>query len=117
MVVQILSPVLIVLGLSLPESGSVAWMNYLLWALFATAASLVQLVTLRGAPLHDQRSEGAPSTTPNQRWSLAAVATAALVGYWVIIVLPGISANSAFLQTLGVGCAAVGLWLAPGRRV
>lgn len=104
---QILCPVLIVAGLSLPEGGSVAWLNYLLWALFAAAAALVQLITL-------SRSV---ATSPGQRWSLAAVATAALVGYWVIIVLPGISANSAFLQTLGVGCAAVGLWLAPGRRI
>lgn len=104
---QILCPVFIVAGLSLPEAGSVGWMNYLLWALFAAAAAGVQLITL---------SESALSSA-GQRWSLAAVATGALVGYWVIIVLPGIAANSAFLQTLGVGCAALGLWLAPGRRI
>ncbi|HLS25413.1 MAG TPA: hypothetical protein VK063_06020 [Beutenbergiaceae bacterium] len=107
MVLQILSPVLIAAGLSLPEGGSVGWLDHLLWSLFAAVAALVQLITLSNSA----------SSSAAQRWSLAAVATAALVGYWVIIVLPGISANSAFLQTLGVGCAAVGLWLAPGRRI
>src|SRR5699024_7819397 len=87
MVVQILCPVFIVVGLSLPEGGSVGWLNYLLWALFAAAAAFVQLITLSSAAL----------SSAGQRWSLAAVATAALVGYWVIIVLPGIAANSAFL--------------------
>ncbi len=50
-------------------------------------------------------------------WSVGAVGTAALVGYWVIIVLPGVSSNAGFMLTLATACAVIGCWLSPGRRV
>lgn len=103
MIVQVLCPVLVLAGLSIPQGGSVGWADYTLWAIFAAAMSLGQLVTL--------------SQTRNpQTATLALIATGALVAYWVVIVLPGISSNGGFLQTLGVGCAVVGAWLAGGRR-
>jgi hypothetical protein len=103
-IAQILCPILVLAGLSIPQGGSVGWADYTLWALFAAAMSLAQLVTL--------------STTrnPGQSAVVALIATGALVAYWVVIVLPGISSNGGFLQTLGVGCAAVGAWLGGGRR-
>ncbi len=50
-------------------------------------------------------------------WSVGAVGTAGLVGYWVIIALPGVSSNAGFMLTLAAACAVIGCWLSPGRRV
>lgn len=102
--VQILCPILVIAGLSWPESGSVGWGDYTLWAIFAAAMSLVQLITL------------STKRNPAQTAPVASIAIAALVAYWVVIVLPGISSNGGFLQTLGVGCAVVAAWLRSGRR-
>jgi hypothetical protein len=98
----ILAPILVVVGLTIPQSGSLGWVDYTLWAIFAAAMASVPLLTL------------SPSVTP-QRATLATIATGALVAYWVVIVLPGISSNGGFLQTLGVGCAVVAAWLRSGR--
>lgn len=104
---QILCLVLVAAGLSIPSGGGFGWSNHLLWAIFATAAAATQLCTL---PRRSGQSE-------EQRWTVAAIAVGALVAYWVVIVLPGIAANGAFVQTLGVGAGVIALWLTPGRRV
>lgn len=100
----ILCPILVVAGLSVPQSGSVGWVDYTLWALFAAAASATPLVTLSS------------NRDPAQAALVRTIATGALVAYWVVIVLPGIASNGGFLQTLGVGCAVVAAWLGGGRR-
>ena len=101
---QILCPILVIAGLSIPQGGSTGWSDYTLWAIFAAVMALVQLVTL------------ASKRDPAQAHVLRMIATGALVAYWVVIVLPGISSNGGFLQTLGVGCAAVAAWLGGARR-
>lgn len=101
---QILCPVFVLVGLTIPQSGSMGWTDYTLWALFAAVMSLAQLVTLL------------KGRDPEQTRVIAMIATAALVAYWVVIVLPGISSNAGFLQTLGVGSAGVAAWLGGARR-
>lgn len=103
-VAQILCPILVIAGLSIPQYGSVGWGDYTLWAIFAAVAALAQLVTL------------ASKRDPAQMNVVRMIATGALVAYWVVIVLPGISSNGGFLQTLGVGCAVVAAWLGGARR-
>lgn len=101
---QILCPVLVIVGLTIPQDGSLGWADYTLWAIFAAVMSLAQLITL------------ARDRDPAQSGTIRTIATGALVAYWVVIVLPGISSNGGFLQTLGVGCAVVAAWLGSGRR-
>ncbi|MEJ7742196.1 MAG: hypothetical protein WKF73_06375 [Nocardioidaceae bacterium] len=54
---------------------------YTAWAVFATAAAVLQLASLV-APLI--------GLSASASWTTGAAATVALVGYWVIIVLPGV---------------------------
>lgn len=103
-IAQILCPVLVIAGLSVPQGGSVGWGDYTLWAIFAAVMALAQLITL------------ASNRDPVQANVVRLIATGALVAYWVVIVLPGISSNGGFLQTLGVGCAAVAAWLGGAHR-
>lgn len=103
-IAQILCPVLVIAGLTIPQNGSIGWADYTLWAIFAAVMSLAQLITL------------ARDRDPAQSGVIRTIATGALVAYWVVIVLPGISSNGGFLQTLGVGCAVVAAWLGGSRR-
>lgn len=105
---QLLCPVLLVAGLSIPENDTQGWTAWPAWAIFATVAAFVQL-----APLVRSITSMSAATA----WTLGAVATAALGGYWVVIVLPGVSSNTGFCQTLAVACAVIGCWLSPDRRV
>lgn len=104
-VLQIACPVLLVVGLAVQENGRRGYTDSTLWAIFATVAALVQLapLVLRG----DLR----------RSWTTGAAGVAGLIGYWVVIVLPGIDSNTGFLQTFAVVAAAVGCWLTPGRRI
>ena len=102
-------PILLLIGLTFGEDGAQSgWEAYTAWAIFAAVCSVIQLAPLVGRSL---------GLTPENAWFLAAVGTAGLVGYWVIIVLPGVSSNAGFAQTLAAGFAVIGLWLSPGRRV
>lgn len=106
---QVACPVLLLIGLSFGENvGRNGWDAYPAWAVFAAVCAVLQMAPLVGGRL---------GLTAENSWFLAAVGTAALVGYWVIIVLPGVSSNSGFAQTLAVAFAVIGLWLSPGRRV
>lgn len=105
---QIAAPVLVVAGLALPENDGRGYEDWTAWAVFATVAALVQLAPLASSAL------GMSTTTA---WTVGAAGAVALVGYWVIIVLPSVSTNTSFAQTLGVACAAVACWLSPGRRL
>lgn len=104
---QLAAPLLILLGLTLPENDTVGWSSYLAWAIFALAVSLIPLVAM---PL--ARSTGAAHRT----WPIIVLATAGLVAYWVIVVLPGVTSNTGFLQTAGVGCGASATWLLSQRH-
>jgi hypothetical protein len=104
---QLAAPLLLVLGLSLPENDIVGWSSYLAWAIFAVAVSAIPLLAL---PI-------ARSTGSDQRaWPIIVLATAGLVAYWVIVVLPGVTSNTGFLQTAGVGCGCAATWLLSQRH-
>ncbi len=105
---QVLCPLLLLAGLSFDDGGNNGWDAYTAWAIFAMVCALLQL-----APVVGRRIGLADESS----WSLDAVGTAGLVAYWVIIVLPGASSNTGFVQTLAVGFAVIGLWLSPGRRL
>lgn len=104
-ILQIACPVLMVIALAVAENGRRGYTDWTLWALFATVAALVQL-----APL-------VVKGDPQRSWTTGAIGVVALIGYWVVIVLPGIDTNTGFLQTFAVAAAAVGCWLTPGRRI
>lgn len=83
--------------------GPERWMwGYALWALFAAGCAFTQLVSLLGS--------GA-----GKAWRVAAVATAGLAAFWLLVVLPSIGTNAGFLLTVGSAAAGGALWLAPGR--
>jgi hypothetical protein len=104
--------ILIPLGASLPFgenfSSSALWSTATTWAAFATVAALGQLAPLLG------RMAG---WTPAVAWKVGAVAVGALIGFWVLIVLPGISTGQNFTLSMGVFAASLGLWLSPGRQL
>jgi hypothetical protein len=105
---QVACPILLFVGLTFAEDHQErGWQAYTAWACFAMVCAIVQLAPLVGRSL---------GMTAENAWFLAAVGTAGLVGYWVIIVLPGVSSNTGFAQTLAAGFAVIGLWLSPGRR-
>jgi hypothetical protein len=106
---QIACPLILLVGLSLTghhqRSG---WDAYPAWAFFALGCAVLQLAPIarRTLRLADEHA-----------WFLAAVGTAGLVGFWVVIVLPVVSSNAGFAQTIATACAVIGLWLSPGRRM
>lgn len=102
---QVACPILVLIGLSWPEGGETGWSRYLLWAVFAAVAAIGQLSSITKSA----------TSSPSQAWTVAALCTGALLVYWVLIVLPEITSNGGFLQTLGVGAAATSLWLTPRR--
>lgn len=109
-ILQLAVPVLVVVALLLTEDGaeSNAFEEVTAWSIFAVVMALLQLAPLAGGALGLDRSTA---------WSVGAVGTAGLVGYWVIIALPGVSSNAGFMLTLAAACAVIGCWLSPGRRV
>ena len=102
---QLLAVVLTGLGLSIPFTDANFWSTSLAWALFAMAAAVVQL-----APLFGRNS----TTSPRRIWAIGACGAAGLIGFWVLIALPGVSSNQGFVLTLAAVAAAVGSWLSPG---
>jgi hypothetical protein len=89
------------------EDGGVKfWDTSEAWSVFAIACGAAQL-----APLARQQL----SWSDDRAWTVAAIGVGGLALYWLLLVLPGISSNTAFAITAAVGLAAGGLWLAPGR--
>jgi hypothetical protein len=99
---------LIITGLSVRDNGVRGWTDLTAWAIFAAAAAVVQTAPLVG------RGFGLDAATS---WTVGAVATASLVAYWVIIVLPSVSTNAGFALTMGTAVAVIGSWLSPGRQL
>lgn len=109
-ILQLAVPVLVIVALLLTEDGAEtnAFEDVTAWSIFAVVMALLQLAPLVGGALGLDKASA---------WSVGAVGTAGLVGYWVIIVLPGVSSNAGFMLTLATACAVIGCWLSPGRRV
>lgn len=106
---QLAVPVLVVIALLLTEGGDQnAFETLTAWSIFAVVMALVQLASLVG---------GAVGLGQRTAWTVGAVGTAGLVGYWVIIALPSVSSNAGFLLTLAAALAVIGCWLSPGRRM
>jgi hypothetical protein len=109
---QVTALVLIPLGAALPFgdgfSAGALWSTTTTWAVFATVAAVVQLAPLIG------RMQQRP---PAGSWRVGAVGVGALVGFWVLIVLPSISSGQNFVLTMGTFAAALGLWLSPGKQL
>jgi hypothetical protein len=99
---------LIVTGLSVRENGIRGWTDLTAWAIFAGAAAVVQATPLIG------NGSGLDAATS---WTVGAVATASLVAYWVLIVLPSVGTNVGFALTMGTAAAVIGSWLSPGRQL
>jgi hypothetical protein len=105
---QLACLVLIITGLSVKEDGVRGWTDVAAWAIFAATAAVAQTAPLVG------RGFGLDAATS---WTVGAVATASLVAYWVIIVLPSVSTNVGFALTMGTAAAVIGSWLSPGRQL
>ncbi|MGI8419005.1 MAG: hypothetical protein ACR2P2_22970 [Nakamurella sp.] len=104
---RVVAVLLVALGLSLPFNSSCGWVSYTAWSAFAIVAALVQLAPALGSSFGWSVRTG---------WMVGAVATGALIGFWVLVALPSITSNASFALTLGVGAATVGCWFSPGRR-
>ena len=96
---------LTVTALAVEEDLTRGYEEWAAWAIFATVMAAVHLLPLF-SPVDEETT-----------WTIVAVATAALVLYWVAIVVPFIGANISFVQTLAVMLALGHLWLLPGRRI
>jgi len=96
---------LTVTALAIEENDSRGYEDWTAWAIFATVMAAVHLLPLF-SPFDEETT-----------WMVVAVATAGLVLYWVALVLPSISSNTAFAQTMAVALALAHCWLLPGRRV
>jgi hypothetical protein len=99
---------LIITGLSVKEDGVRGWTDVAAWAIFAATAAVAQTAPLVGGGF------GLDAATS---WTVGAVATASLVAYWVIIVLPSVSTNVGFALTMGTAASVIGSWLSPGRQL
>ena len=95
-------------GLFVPYDGATFWTSAPFWSGFAAFCALLQLAPL-ARPVF-----GWPAT---RAWSIGAAGVAGLLLFWILIVLPVVSSNSAFVVTAAVMAAAGGAWLAPGRRI
>lgn len=105
-VLPFLTLITLPVGLLLPTGGSTFWSTAPAWSLFAIACGLVQLAPMLGA-------ERAGS--PQRVWQLTAASAAGLVVFWLLLVLPDIASNAAFLLSVATGAAIASAWLARGR--
>jgi hypothetical protein len=102
--VLVLGLTVVALAVEEPED-TLGYDDWTAWAIFATVMAAVHLLPLF-SPLDEEKT-----------WTVVALATAGLVLYWVAIVLPSVSSNTAFAQTMAVVLALAHCWLLPGRRV
>ena len=100
--------VLTALGLSIPFDSSCLWATSLAWAIFAMVAALVSVAPLLA---------GSAGKSPATMWTVGAVGAGALLLFWVLVALPGVTSNQGFVLTLATACALAGVWLSPGRRL
>ena len=98
----LLAGVTAAIGLFGPDEGPTFWASAQFWTGFAALCALVQLAPL-ARPVF-----GWPA---RRAWSIGAAGVAGLLLFWVLIVLPVVSANSSFVVTAAVGAAAAGAWL------
>ncbi|WP_448626173.1 hypothetical protein [Geodermatophilus sp. URMC 64] len=106
-VLVLTSAVLLEIGL-LMGAGREArlWTAAPLWAAFATVAVLLgALAAARSRQLRNDRA-----------WKTAAAGLTGLAVFWVVVVLPEVTANRGFLLTAALACLGVALWIAPGDR-
>lgn len=98
--------VLVAVGLSIPFDSSSAWSTQTAWAIFAIVAALLVV-----APFLLRASAG----SPRMLWFTGVAGAVGVLGYWLLIVLPGVSSNQGFVLTLGAALAACSCWFSPHR--
>lgn len=96
----------IVLSVLVEEHGTSTWEQQELWSAFAIATTALTVVpSIKGSVKLDDRGA----------WRVAAAGLAGLGGYWLLLVLPRIAANTSFLATVALVAAGAATWSAPGR--
>jgi hypothetical protein len=95
--------------LALSTDGQESWYSDTpAWAVFATITAIVQVAPSLA------RTTG---WSAERSWAIGAAGAGGLFAWWVLIALPAVSSNQGFAATMAVAAAAIGLWLAPGRRL
>lgn len=102
----VLAVVATVLSLTIKESKHNAFDDHIAWAIFAIVSVAALLAPVIGALM----SARAATT-----WRIAALGTAGITAYWLLLALPSVESNQGFGLTVGTAAAGLGLWLAPGR--
>jgi hypothetical protein len=102
MIARIVGVLLVALGLSIPFDDTSMWATNLAWSIFAVVAAVGALIASFGTG-----SGWSPSTS----WTVGAIATAALVVFWILIALPSVASNAGFCLTLGVGAIVAAAYL------
>lgn len=97
----------LVAGLFIEDDNVKLWDTSEAWSAFAIVCGVAQLASLARRSL---------SWSDERAWTIAAIGVGGLVLWWLLLVLPSISSNTAFAVTLAVAAAVGGLWLAPGKR-
>lgn len=97
-----------VLGLTLKENGANAWKTVDAWGALPIAGAVVTALPAIGHAF---------GLTPERARQVAAGGAAALVLFWILFVLPNVSAqpNTTLLATLGAAAGLAAVWVAPGR--
>ena len=98
----------VVLQLGLVDDDADLWRDVTLWAAFATAATVLGLVSLAVRAL-----AGRPSERTTAR--LVAGAVFALAVFWLLVVLPIVASDPGFLVTAALLALGGALWLGPGK--
>ncbi|WP_430591624.1 hypothetical protein [Humidisolicoccus flavus] len=94
--------VLVLAGLSIPESGEPLWVRSLAWSIFAAVAVIVHAI---GSLTPGEDSLKNPLRVMN------VAGGGGYLLYWVVIALPGVNSNAGFLLTIAAAAVAVGMWL------
>jgi hypothetical protein len=99
----------VLLQFGLLHDDAELWSRVTLWAVFATAASVLGLVALAVRAL-----TGKPSAQVTTR--LVAGAVLALAVFWLLVVLPIVASDPGFLVTAALLALGGALWLGPAKN-
>jgi hypothetical protein len=99
----------VLLQLGLVDDDGQLWSRVTLWAIFATAATVLGLGVLAA-----HAATGRPSARLATR--LVAGAVLALAIFWLLVVLPIVASDPGFLVTAALLALGGALWLGPARK-
>ncbi len=99
---------MVLLQLGLLDGDADLWRDVTLWAVFATAATVLGLLALAV-----RAAAGRPSARVTTR--LVAGAVLALAVFWLLVVLPIVASDPGFLVTAALLALGGALWLGPAK--